>query len=365
MPRFDFGPATPGQVPTHLSTAPDGLRRELSSKEGWRDFVTTTPRRPRHITARELAGLPDAARSEYNLRRARFHRSLVLAHHSQLDDIWNRWDHVVVGADADSGPGVGIALSGGPGYGKTALTVGYLRVYEREMREQQPDAFTQENEFIPVCYSSLLRRVGERSQMEHIYSFYNLPTPKRATGSQLRHRLIDTMNACQTKILCLDQAQNLHAGDRLDDAVAASLKEVMDTSGVVLILLGIDLDKAGPLSVAHGGKMQANNDRLQLARRFQLTKMQPVERNSAEWRELLATIESQLVLCKAKPGDLAQGLADNIWERSNGAIGVAYNLLRVAANAAINDGSERITRTTLNRVASTVEHATRPTRRAS
>ncbi len=365
MPRFNFGATTPGQVPDNLSTQPSQVRSSLSSKEGWRNFVHANPRRPKLLTAPERRKLSDSLRSNYDLARQRFHRSLVLSHHRQLGDIWDKWAFVVNGADADDGPGVGIALSGGPGYGKTALTVGFLQMYEREMRLQQPDAFDQENEFIPVCYSSLLRGVGESSQMRHIADFYSAPLPGRATGPQLRRRLTDTMNACRTKILCLDQAQNLHAGDRRDAAVAASLKEIMDSTSVVLILLGIDLDEAGPLAIRHQGKAQAKNDQLQLARRFQLTSMQPLGRDSDDWGSLLATIESQFVLCKAQPGDLSQSLANDIWERSGGAIGVAYNLLRVAANAAIDDGSERITATTLRKVAPTIEYASRPKRKAS
>lgn len=359
MPRFNFGPATDGTVPTHLSTDPQQVRRALSTKEGWQDFVTNTPVKPVHLTPDRMADLSDARRAEYNHRRQQFHRALVLAHHNQLETIWDKWDSVVTGADADAGPGSGIALTGGPGYGKTALTVGYLRLYEREMRQQHPAAFKQENEFIPVCYSSLLRGGGEKAQMKHLAAFYNLPMPRQATGPDLRRLLLDAMAACNTKILCLDQAQNLRAGDRSDDAVAASVKELMDSSRVVIILIGINIDETGPLAPGNTANRQRNNDREQLARRFQLTRMAPLERGSQEWVELLTTIEDQFVLARARPGDLSQALAETIWQRTDGAIGVAYNLLRIAANKAIADGTERITATTLANIAPTVDFSTR------
>ncbi|MCB0918109.1 MAG: TniB family NTP-binding protein [Actinobacteria bacterium] len=265
--------------------------------------------------------------------------------------------NIVNGQHADDGPGLGIAMTGGPSFGKTATSVGFARLYERQIRDEFPAAFEQENEFIPVCYSSLVRGAGLKSQMEHILNFYGLPTARRATGTQLVDELIRVLNACRTGILCLDQAQNLHSGDKRDDQVAAALKEVMDGSHATLILVGIDIDSTGPLAIAAQGRLQASNDRLQLARRFTWLRMQKVDKDSQEWRDLLVSVENQLVLANAKQGDISVGLADEVWKRSKGAIGVAFNMLRSAANAAIADGSERITKRTLLKVPLTIEAA--------
>lgn len=130
----------------------------------------------------------------------------------------------------------------------------------------------------------------------------------------------------------------------------------MDSAHIAMVLTGIDIDQAGPLAMpSSGGRLQTSNDRLQLARRFAVVKIRPLAQGSAAWQDLMASIEQQLVLTKARPGDLSQSLAGLVWELSNGAIGVAFNLLRVAANTAITDGTERITRQTLRATARTLE----------
>lgn len=354
---FDFGPGSPDEVPEHLSTDSTKVRHALSSKEGWSRFVSRTVVRPKAASLSQLATLDARRRAEYDALRMQFHRTLVITQHSQLTDMWQRMSSVVMGQYADDGSGMGIAMSGGPGHGKTATAVGFCAEYERQLRTRYPAAFLQENEVIPVIYSSLVRGAGLKSQMEHILGFVGGPSSRRATGTQLVDRLVDVLNSCQTRILCLDQAQNLHAGDKKDDEVAACLKEVMDASHATLVLIGIDIDSAGPLAVASGGRLQASNDRLQLARRFTHLRMERVAKESQEWRDLLSSIESQLVLANARPGDLSEALADHIWNRCSGAIGVAFNMLRGAANAAISNGEERITKRSLTEFPLTIEAA--------
>jgi hypothetical protein len=354
---FAFPVSPDGSLPAFVSTDPQQVRHALSVKEGWWQFVQRKVSRPKAMTVRQLNALDDAKQQQYNLRRQEFHRSLVIVHHDQLNTAWEQMREVAIGQWADDGPGMGVALSGGPGFGKTAATIGFLRLYERELRAAYPSAAAQENEFVPVVYSSLLRGGGLKAQMRHILRFYGHPVSRSATGPDLADELIGVLNACSTRILCLDQAQNLHVGNRKDEEVAAVLKDIMDQARTTLILVGIDIDTTGPLAVAASGRVQQSNDRLQLARRFALVKMQRLARESVQWRDLLASIETQLVLAKAQPGDLSQGLADDIWNASNGAIGVAFNVLRVTANRAITDGSERITRQTFRGTVRTIEAA--------
>ena len=358
MLTFDFSSGQGSALPEFVSTKGDDVRHALSVKEGWRRFVNEKAVKPKPVTRSQLDQMNPARRAEYQAARQRFHRSLVIARHPQLDTCWGQMQSIVQGQVYDDGPGMGVALSGGPGFGKTAVTVGFAREYERALAAQFPDAFNQTNEFIPVCYSSLLRGAGLKAQMHHILRFYGHPVSLRATGADLVDELILVMNTCKTHLLCLDQAQNLHVGDKRDDQVAACLKDIMDGAHCTLILTGIDIHETGPLAVATGGRRQTSNDRLQLARRFTVNRIQPLARGSQEWTDLLTTIETQLVLCDTKPGDLSHAMSDSIWDRSQGAIGVAFNLLRVAANTAINDGSERITRTLLRKVSPTIEHAT-------
>lgn len=359
MSLFNIPAAPPGAVPSWLSTDPDTARRALSTKEGWRQFVNFKPRRPKHFTGKQIAALESQSQLQYAQARAEFHRSLILVKHRQLDAAWARMAPIVMGQYADSGPGMGIALTGGPGHGKTAAITTFGRQYERELRGAHPDAFTQENEFIPVAYSSLLRGGGLKAQMQHILGFYGEPFGNRESGPALVDRLVRVMNACSTKILVLDQAQNLKANDKNDEIVAAHIKHLMDDTSATVVLTGIDLDTAGPL--AQAGSQKASGDREQLSRRFAAITIRPLTLESPEWEHLLCSIESTIVLGDHKEGDLSERLSERIWNLSRGAIGVTFNVCKVAANHAISQGKERVTAEVLRSTAKTMDaHRRKP-----
>lgn len=351
-------PTEPGFIPAWLNTTPERIRRRLSVKEGWFQFVLDEPQRPARYTIQRYSSLTDSQRRQYDDSREQFHRSLVLLRHTQLQWAWEQMDGILAGSAADRGPGVGIALTGGAGFGKTTIMAGFAREWERDLRADYPAAFEQENLPIPVCYSSLLPRQGLKSNLLNILSFYGEPASRAetrgATGAQLLSRLVNLMRDCQTHLLVLDQAQNLHAGDVRDREVAANLKHLLDDAGAVMALVGIDLHESGPLAPADG-----HADRDQLAQRFRLIEIRNLASDEDEWRSLLHGAEDQLVLLKSQEGDLSNRLAAQIWELSEGRIGVAMNIVHVAANMAIRTESERITRDLLRDSARTVAaHAT-------
>lgn len=353
MSLFSFPAADPGIVPEWLSTDPERVRQALSTKEGWHQFVDAKPTRPKHLTGKEIAVLDSQSSLRFAQARITFHRSLVLVKHRQLEVAWTRMAPIVMGQYADDGPGMGIAVTGGPGHGKTAAITTFGREYERELRAAHPDAFRQTHEFIPVAYSSLLRGGGLKAQMQHILGFYGEPVGSKESGPALVDRLVRVMNACSTKILILDQAQNLKANDRNDQIVAAHIKHLMDDTSATIILTGIDLDTAGPLAEAVSGR--SGGDREQLSRRFNIITMQPLRLESPEWANLLTSIESTLVLGNHQRGDLSKTLSEQIWTLSQGAIGVTFNVCKVAANYAIQQRKERLTADVLRSAAKTMD----------
>src|SRR5664280_752755 len=65
-----------------------------------------------------------------------------------------------------------------------------------------------------------------------------------------------------------------------------------------------------------------------------------------QWHALIATLEDSLRLHHHRPDTLVE-LADYLHNRSNGMIGSLLRLIRAAAVQAVLDGSETITRATL------------------
>lgn len=353
---FNFPKGENGEIPDWINTDPEKVRRRLSTREGWSRFVNSKPTAPALVSWATYQSRSANAQRKYNQDRIAFHRSLVLVQHSQLTKAWSEMSEILNGSYADDGPGWNICLTGGPSFGKSSIITGFGRQYEQELLEAYPAAFEQENKFIPVCYSSLTAASGLKGNMKHILSFYGEEPRRDESGDELVDRLTTVLADCQTQLLILDQAQNLKAGDKKDEEVAKRIKHLMDDSHATIAVVGIDLDTTGPLSVLMS---RPSTDREALARRFALTKVDRVPPDSPEWVALLRAAEGGIRLLKAKSGDLSERLAPVIWDKTEGAIGSTFNLIHVAANAAIMRGEERITETLLRKVAKSLADAAR------
>lgn len=338
-------------IPQWLTTGADRFRLQLSTREGLQEFIEWNPRRPR-ISLSRYEALSARDRMIYNESRAGFHRSLVLVRHAQLDDAWDNITDIVSGASDDSGAGNGVAMTGGPQFGKTSIAAGFAREYVRERMDLFPEAWEQEIVPVPVAYCNLLPGVGLRANMEHILRFYGERAKPREKGVDLMDRVGDLLRLCATRLLILDQAQNLNSGDRRDAEVANYIKHLMDYNTTVIMLVGLDLDTRGPLAPSQSRR---RSDQMQLASRFRFIKIEALESDDPEWRALLASIEARLTLYQARAGDLSDRLADTIWEHTAGSIGSTFMLCAIAANRAIRTGDERITNDLLRRAARTLQ----------
>lgn len=348
------GPNT--EIPDFLRTDPEGIRRQLSTREGWLQFVQSNPRTPGRKSPDEYAALSESDKRVYDAARIELHRSGRLIRHAQLNEAWQQIDAIVAGASSDRGPGRGIALTGGPGFGKTSIAVGWGRHYERNLRDQYPAAFQQEDVVVPVCYSSFLPRSGLKANLERILGFYGERVSKRETGAQMLDRLCEVTYDCRTQVIILDQAQNLRSSDKRDNEVAAHLKHLMDDANGALMLVGINLATQGPLAPSVN---DTSGDREQLARRFAPIEIQELGARSSQWRSLMSVLERSVLLINARDGDLSRLCSELLWERSSGAIGVAIGLVSTSANLAIQNGQERLTPELLEESADTIAHRAR------
>jgi hypothetical protein len=110
------------------------------------------------------------------------------------------------------------------------------------------------------------------------------------------------------------------------------------------IYAGVDVEGSGLLAGTRGR---------QIAGRFGVIACQAFAYGTAaqrqEWQALIATLEQSLRLRRHAPGQLLK-LAGYLHERTDGMIGSLSHLIRGAAVDAILDGTEKITRETLDRV---------------
>ena len=141
-----------------------------------------------------------------------------------------------------------------------------------------------------------------------------------------------------------DEIHNLNLATRAGADASDQLKYLAERIPATFIYAGVDVEGSGLLAGTRGR---------QIAGRFGVITCQAFAYGTAaqrqEWQALIATLEQSLRLHRHPPGQLLK-LAGYPHERTDGMIGSLSHLIRGAAVEAVLDGSEKITRETLDRV---------------
>jgi nucleoid DNA-binding protein len=162
---------------------------------------------------------------------------------------------------------------------------------------------------------------------------------------------LDYVAKCETRVIAMDQMQNLKHALIGPQAVSEALKNIMDAApGTMLTGAGIELDTFGVFTEGYRDK---DAHLAQTGSRFSLHHMRAYdineEQSREDWLRLLNTLEKSLLLFKAQPRDLVNN-ALYLHEATGGLAGEILPLLRNAANHAIAANTERITLDLLERL---------------
>ncbi|MFP5317959.1 MAG: hypothetical protein ACLGI2_06640 [Acidimicrobiia bacterium] len=168
-----------------------------------------------------------------------------------------------------------------------------------------------------------------------------------------------------TSLFLIDDIHYLDVRNRSGRAVSDHLKNLASTIAATFVYAGIGCEDSGLLNEGHGESRRAFS---QTRSRFSLHGMASFDISTAaaaaEWASLLKRIEGEIVLLDASAGVLCTKLARYCFERTGGVIGALSQLVREAANLAIDRGTERLTEGLLDEIV--LDHASesrRPVRR--
>ena len=146
-----------------------------------------------------------------------------------------------------------------------------------------------------------------------------------------RHRTPRTRRLRTENIVSLGTRHGAEASD--------TLKYFAERLPVTFAYAGINVERAGLLSGTRGE---------QIAGRFSMIRTGPFGRGQ-QWQSLIATLEDSLRLHHHRDGTLV-GLSSYLHSRSGGMIGSLLRLIRAAAIQAVLDGTEAITKATLESI---------------
>jgi hypothetical protein len=169
--------------------------------------------------------------------------------------------------------------------------------------------------------------------------FLGLPVTSRANITDIIEAVCGVCTDTKTAAICVDEIRNLNIATRPGAEASDTLKYFSERIPATFVFAGINVERAGLLSGARGE---------QIAGRFSMVRTGPFACDD-QWATLNAALETSLRLHRHRPGTLPD-LARYLHQRTGGMIGSLLWLIRSAAIQAVIDGTEQITRKTMDSI---------------
>ncbi|WP_081982104.1 TniB family NTP-binding protein [Streptacidiphilus albus] len=308
------------------------LQRYLTTLEGWRDFTRQDPVPPELLTAAILTSLTPDEQADYDDVRLDHHTRLTVAATSTLRQVVLTGRRLILLNRHAISARRGLILSGPAGTGKTTALTQFGKTIEAIDQRRHPGVAGR----IPVVYVTVPPAATSRVVAVEFARFLGLPVTARANITDVIEAVCGVLIDASVTAVCVDELHNFSLATRNGAEVSDTLKYFSERIPATFVYAGIDLEANGLFNGTRGR---------QIAGRFGMIETVPFP-HTDEWTGLVATLEQALRLHKHRPGTL-EGLAHYLHQRTGGMIGSLSHLIRGAAIDAILDGTEKITRASL------------------
>jgi hypothetical protein len=313
-----------------------GSAVQLTTLPGWRQFVAAVPSIPNLFAEQDWLTLEDGKRAAHDEERLEHHSRLVVVQTPVIDRIVKRGgDLIRMNRVAHYGRS-GLMVSGPARTGKTTAVTQLGKTAEVMHRHRHPRS----RDDIPVIYITVPPAATGKMIAIELARFLGLPVPRRANITEVIESVCGICLDTRVTMIIVDELHNLDMGTRAGAEASDTLKYFSERLPVTFVYAGIGLDRGALLAGPRGD---------QVAGRFTLIPAAAFT-TGQEWATLIAALDGILRLYRHKNGTLVT-LADYLHRRTRGLIGSLLWLIRDAACQAILDGTEKITRKSLDLIA--------------
>ncbi|MFJ9845864.1 TniB family NTP-binding protein [Kitasatospora sp. NPDC101155] len=324
---------------THV-LEPDRTEHPLTTKEGWSAFVQESIAPPVALPPAVLQRLSEPERADYDQAREDYHAQLVIVSTPTIRHVAATGRKRILLNRHQHSARRGLIVSGLAGTGKTTAITQLGKNYEqlgRRRGEIPPKA-------LPVVYVTVPPAATPKMLAIEFARFIGLPLPSRYSQVEVTNRVCDLLCTLGCRLVLIDELHNLDIGTRVGAEASDQIKYLSERIPATFVLAGVDVEGTGLFAGRRGG---------QIASRYSLIPTSPFRHKTAEeraaWQSLVATLEEALRLHAHRPGTLLK-LSAYLHDRTGGMIGSLSHLVREAALDAMLDGTEGITRASLERV---------------
>jgi Bacterial TniB protein len=310
----------------------DPQLQALTTLTGWRRFAGEMPLVPELLDGQVWQGLEPGKRAAYDDDRIAHHSRLLVVQTPAVRDVVTTGRRLAhLNRSAHYGRS-GLIVSGPARTGKTTAITQLAKTIEVFHRRRNPRS----GDDIPVVYITVPPAATPKMIAAEFARFLGIPVTRRLNITDIIEAVCGVCTDTKTSVICVDEIHNLNIATRAGAEASDTLKYFSERIPATFVLAGINVERAGLLSGARGE---------QIAGRFSMIRTGPFPRDE-QWATLIAALETSLRLHRHRPGSLPQ-LAGYLHQRTGGMIGSLLWLIRSAAIQAVIDGTEQVTRKTL------------------
>lgn len=318
----------------------DGHRQlQLTTAEGWHRFVGEVPAAPQLLAPSVWSGLDEDKRAAYDEDRLDHHSRLLVVQTPTIRDVVNTGRRMVLLNRTAHYGRSGLIVSGPARTGKTTAITQLGKTIEVMHRRRYPRSPGD----VPAVYITVPPAATPKMIAAEFARFLGLPISRRSNITDIIESVCGVCLDTRVTLVAVDELHNLNTTTRAGAEASDTLKYFSERIPATFVYAGISLQRTGLLSGTRGE---------QIAGRFGMIRTGAFSQGE-EWTALVAALEASLRLHHHRPGTLT-ALNGHLHQRTHGMIGSLLWLIRGAAINAILDGTEKITRKTLDTVAADI-----------
>ncbi|MFD9196397.1 TniB family NTP-binding protein [Streptomyces phaeochromogenes] len=306
----------------------------MTTWPGWQRFATTPPPQP--------PAPGEAARSVEE--RLAYHSAFVTVRTPALDTLTTSVRTLMIlGGHQQTTARPSLIVTGPAAAGKTTALLHVGRACHLAHTQQHPVPDGRVQAPVPVAYVLVPPGASAKALAAEFARYLGIPVTGRMTQAQITDAVCHTYNRAGVRLVLIDEIHRLNPRTTTGAETTDLLKDLTERIGATFVYAGIDVTDTAMFSGVRGAQLAGRASLVECgAFPARLGKREP-------FRELIAGVEAALDLRAHRAGTLPRHTA-YLHQRTAGRIGSLTRLIRQAAITAILDGTERITKTSLESI---------------
>ncbi len=196
-----------------------------------------------------------------------------------------------------------VVIDAAPGLGKTTIATRYARDFHRRVYWREGPTTRDGHQRLPVAFVPLAAGTTLKGLNQQLLAFYGHPAAARVTSTRLASLAVDGVISCDTRLIIIDDVHFIDFAHRNGVEVSNHLKGLANEMPVTFIYVGVQLREKRFFDEGRLGEQAAY---AQTSRRATRVQVAPFRIDTGPglraWVDLLATMETHLLLTQARPG---------------------------------------------------------------